>query len=194
MRYGRFWGVDPYGRSWVSTEGGPDVLSLGDLALLLAGLILLVWRQGRHLRSVITRARADIVRTIQTQHAAQQDIVMSLKAIAEALAGFRSDIRRLGTRIGAARHGSPTADTCPGRSDPLPLVVVRRDEIAIFRVMQARLDKPDLARVIWDRRVAERRQRNERASERRQGERRGREPVTWTGLGYLVIEPHAVDT
>jgi hypothetical protein len=72
------------------------------------------------------------------------------------------------------------------------LIVVRRGEADLFRVLQERFGAdPSPAPVIWDRRVRDRRViiRDDMSTERRRHERRASEPSTWTTHGFLITRP-----
>jgi hypothetical protein len=72
------------------------------------------------------------------------------------------------------------------------LIVVRRGEADLFRVLQERSGAdPTPAPVIWDRRVRDRRViiRDDVSPERRRCERRAPEPSTWTSHGFLITRP-----
>jgi hypothetical protein len=74
------------------------------------------------------------------------------------------------------------------------LIVVRRGEADLFRVLQERFARgPAPAQVIWDRRVRDRRVIiREDVSERREAERRGSAPATWSSHGFLMTRPRPV--
>lgn len=65
-----------------------------------------------------------------------------------------------------------------------------RGEWATYRALQARVKDERLVEVIWDRRVAERRQTPTAAGRGRLGERRRPGDATWP-LGFLVAARHA---
>jgi hypothetical protein len=65
------------------------------------------------------------------------------------------------------------------------LIVVRRGATERFRFLEAEFVNASV-RVVWDRRVGERRQRELPAEERRQGERRGQPPASWSTLDFVV--------
>jgi hypothetical protein len=72
------------------------------------------------------------------------------------------------------------------------LIVVRRGEADLFRVLETRFASDSSpAPVIWDRRMRDRRViiRDDVSSERRQCERRAQEPSTWTTHGFLITRP-----
>jgi len=70
---------------------------------------------------------------------------------------------------------------------PPYLLVIRSDEVDIFRAFKERLEAPDLAQVIWDRRTGERRTRNQPVvHDRRRSERCVPPPTTWTTFGFVV--------
>ena len=78
------------------------------------------------------------------------------------------------------------------RSTGVPCVaVVRRGETEVFRILRDRITNLDLADVIWDRRIEERRTAPSHAlaSERRRRARRGPPPVTWAPLGFALAAP-----
>ena len=77
-------------------------------------------------------------------------------------------------------------------SPPQCLVVVRRGETEVFERLQAGFARmPNDMRVIWDRRVRDRRVIIQDVElERRRGERRAPLDVTmWTTRGYIVAHP-----
>jgi hypothetical protein len=66
------------------------------------------------------------------------------------------------------------------------LVVVRRGATERLEFMTARLANEPV-RVVWDRRIAVRRQRKQRVTvERRHGDRRGPPPLTWRASGFVI--------
>jgi hypothetical protein len=72
------------------------------------------------------------------------------------------------------------------------LIVVRRGEADLFRVLETRFGSdPSPTPVIWDRRMRDRRViiRDDVSSERRQCERRAQAPATWTTHGFLITRP-----
>jgi hypothetical protein len=72
------------------------------------------------------------------------------------------------------------------------LIVVRRGEADLFRVLQERFGADSSsAPVIWDRRIRDRRViiRDDVSAERRHNERRASEPPTWTTHGFLIPRP-----
>jgi hypothetical protein len=72
------------------------------------------------------------------------------------------------------------------------LIVVRRGEADLFRVLQERFgSEPGRPPVIWDRRIRDRRViiRDDVSTERRRCERRAPEPSTWTTHGFLITRP-----
>jgi hypothetical protein len=78
--------------------------------------------------------------------------------------------------------------------EPRQLIVVRRGEADLFRVLQERFGSdPSPASVIWDRRVRDRRViiRDDVGPERRRNERRAAEPSTWTAHGFLLSRPRS---
>ena len=69
--------------------------------------------------------------------------------------------------------------------------IVRRGSNERFQALQETFgDPPVSAKIIWDRRRGNRRQRAQvAASERRRAERRGQEPSSWSALDFLVVAP-----
>lgn len=74
------------------------------------------------------------------------------------------------------------------------LIVVRRGETDLFRVLQERFAFGAApAQVIWDRRVRDRRVIiREDVIERRGADRRGSAPSTWTSHGFVMARPRPV--
>src|SRR5262245_20672792 len=71
----------------------------------------------------------------------------------------------------------------------MQLVIVRRGQLATFGLLsQAFADEPNV-RLIWDRRVRDRRQDSGAAvaGERRRGDRRRSTPVSWEQHDYLLL-------
>ena len=73
---------------------------------------------------------------------------------------------------------------------PLQLVVVKRDRFSIFTTLERMYADDPLVRVIWDRRVGERRQTETVGSEapdRRRRDRRREPPASWSDHHFLRI-------
>jgi hypothetical protein len=66
--------------------------------------------------------------------------------------------------------------------------IVRRGELEVFQTLKVELEEPDVVRVIWDRRIGERRSRDgvEIADDRRRQDRRGPPPEMWATFGFVV--------
>ena len=69
--------------------------------------------------------------------------------------------------------------------------VVRQDSAGRFRALQETFGAPPIsAKVIWDRREGDRRNRAHMTpSDRRRAERRGPKPGSWSALDFLVTRP-----
>ncbi len=68
------------------------------------------------------------------------------------------------------------------------LYVLRRGDTDRFRTFQERLEQPGLARVMWDRRIGERRTLHKGVMpERRGGDRRGPLLSTWATFGFVAV-------
>lgn len=81
----------------------------------------------------------------------------------------------------------PTADELSTRTRRL--VIVRRHQYAAFSALaRAFADEPDV-KLVWDRRVADRRVENgvPAAGDRRRTDRRRNQPATWTAGAYLLL-------
>lgn len=70
------------------------------------------------------------------------------------------------------------------------LIVVRRGETGIFQALQESLDRwPEGTRVIWDRRVRDRRATLRPVTlERRRTQRRSEPDSMWYAHGFIVVE------
>lgn len=76
--------------------------------------------------------------------------------------------------------------------DPEYLIIVRRGEIERFRVLATSM-AGEAVRVMWDRRVGERRARQAPAApERRRQDRRAPPPPSWETLDFVVAESRTV--
>lgn len=77
-----------------------------------------------------------------------------------------------------------------GTPEPQPpvrlLVIVRRGETERFEVLRQEL-ADEAVRVVWDRRVGERRGGVAVPEDRRRSERRGRPPTTWNTLDFTIV-------
>jgi hypothetical protein len=67
------------------------------------------------------------------------------------------------------------------------LVIVRRGATDRFAVLERELAEPTV-RVVWDRRVRERRQGQETVAERRRSERRRRAASSWSTLDFTIVQ------
>src|SRR4029453_93569 len=73
------------------------------------------------------------------------------------------------------------------------IIVVRRGETQLFRSLLERFSRgPYAARVIWDRRMRDRRViiRDDVEPNRRQTDRRAAPPPSWETHGFIVTQPH----
>ncbi len=71
----------------------------------------------------------------------------------------------------------------------MELIIVRRGDIERFHFLQEIYRSQPAVRVMWDRRVAERRQSSWPVDwERRRGERRSSLPRSWTTMGFVFVE------
>jgi hypothetical protein len=74
---------------------------------------------------------------------------------------------------------------------PRFLAIVERGRAGVYETLKdefEHLDRQAGVRVVWDRRVQERRSRAEPVRpERRRGDRRQPPPATWTTLGVLLV-------
>ncbi len=167
---------------------------LATLVALLAAIAGLLGLQTRRLRRLIQGSDAMVAglrEQLRLQREMSSSVEAAVAALLPALRGYQSDVRRVGERIQVAVD--------PARSEPAappdtarPIVIVRRGETETFRTLDERLGKPGLARVVWDRRRRERRSTSRPpGAERRRRDRRAPTPVTWEGLGYLVVQPKA---
>lgn len=92
-------------------------------------------------------------------------------------------IETIGVHHLEARAGADALDT----EEHLQLVVVRRDEFATFELLGRVFGDDTDVRIVWDRRVQQRRQASsQRETERRASDRR-RLTKSWTHLNYLVV-------
>ncbi len=80
------------------------------------------------------------------------------------------------------------------RSHGRSVAVVRRGETEVFQTLQDRLAELQLAEVIWDRRVGDRRTPPSALAvpERRRRDRRTPAPVTWGPLGFVLAIFHTL--
>jgi Cu/Ag efflux protein CusF len=153
--------------------------------LLAAALVVLSIWIVRQLRRIRERDR-----TLLEQHGElRRSLTVGLNELTQGLAAvagrLQSDMARV--RQGAAPAPRP-ARSPVDRLDSLALVVVERGATETYGLLKERLGSTR-ARVIWDRRRADRRTRAALTSpDRRRRERRRSPPVTWEALGYLVAE------
>jgi hypothetical protein len=159
----------------------------GFVAALLAATLLVqsVWIL-RELR----RARARDWKLLEEHEDLRRSLGVGLGQLAQGLGAVADRLRSGMTAAqptsppGPAAAGRPTADSV----DTVPLVVVQRGESETYRQLSERLD-PARVRMIWDRRLADRRTGSALTSpERRRRERRQAPPVTWAPWRYLVTE------
>lgn len=75
-----------------------------------------------------------------------------------------------------------------GASDGHYLIVVRRGETELIKTLQREFGQAPNVRIIWDRRIQERRATYQKtpAAERRRRDRRTRPPAVWD-VGYLLV-------
>lgn len=165
-------------RPWL--EALPLALALAALGLVALGAVagFALWRVVQDLRKrtesvayEVRHARQGLIETREDLHG----VARAMDAMATTvLEGYLKDVRR---RIQAAR-GPRSVESPPG------LIVVRRGRMDVYRA----LDGAPGVRVIWDRRVADRRARRQAVvSERRRAERRRAGPEAWTKLGFTLI-------
>ncbi len=173
------------------TSRGVEMALLG--SLLVAGIGLL-GLQTRRLRQLIQGSETTIAglrEQVRLQREMNASVEEAASALLPALRSHQSELRQLGQQIRAARTG-PRDEPLVAPETSRPLVIVRSGETETFRILDERLGEPGLARVTWDRRRQERRS-TARPTEpdRRRRERRAPIPVTWQGLGYLLVQPKA---
>jgi hypothetical protein len=67
-------------------------------------------------------------------------------------------------------------------------VIVRRGHFATFELLTRTFADDPLVQIIWDRRIGERRQSNRQPvnEEQRRADRRGKPPVQWSQLNYMI--------
>ncbi len=66
--------------------------------------------------------------------------------------------------------------------------VVRRSQTDVYKMLKERFARDPDVRVVWDRRVGERRNRRRPVGrDQRRAERRGPQPSTWETFGFLVV-------
>lgn len=91
---------------------------------------------------------------------------------------------------GAVRNGTNGNGSNGGhtRRRERQLFVVRRGEVDLFRTLQDHFEEPGLARVVWDRRIGDRRTtaRPVEGDQRRRSRRRP-PPYTWDKLHFLRV-------
>jgi len=161
------------------------------LVLLLAVVCVLAL-ETRRLRRLVQR-RDVMVAALREQVRLQGQMGSSVERLAldllPVLQAYKSGLLEAGERVQTAR-GTAGRGESGGPVTARPTVIVRRGETETFRLLDQRLGKPGLALVVWDRRRRERRSApRPREPERRRRERRGPQPVTWRGLGYVVVSP-----
>jgi hypothetical protein len=66
------------------------------------------------------------------------------------------------------------------------LVIVRRGATERFALLERELAE-DTVRIVWDRRVRDRRRGGAPRDERRQGERRSGPPSSWSTLDFTIV-------
>jgi len=169
-------------------------VELAVLGSLLAAVIALLGLQTRRLRQLVQGSQTTIAglrAQIRLQREMNASVEEAALALLPALRSHQSQLRQLGQQIRSARP-APRDDQRVVSETSRPVVVVRGGETETFRTLDERLGRPGLARVTWDRRRQERRS-TARLTEpdRRRRERRAPMPVTWQGLGYLLVQPKA---
>jgi hypothetical protein len=164
------------------------------LGLLLVAVIGLLGLQTRRLRQLIQGSETTIAglrEQIRFQREMNASVEEAASALLPVLRRHHSELRELGQQIRAIRTG-PRDDPRGAPETGRPLVIVRSGDSETFRILDERLGQPGLARVAWDRRRQERRATAwPTESDRRRRERRAPMPVTWQGLGYLLVQPKA---
>ncbi len=71
----------------------------------------------------------------------------------------------------------------------MELIIVRRGDVDRFHFLQEIYRSQPSVHVMWDRRLADRRQSAAPAmSERRESERRSTPPRSWTTMGFVFVE------
>ncbi len=176
---------NPGGLSGVGLDGiAPWVLpSLWAAALLtlIGGAAYALWRTLREIRTGVLRAAV-----------AQEGLRRDLRAVGDALGEiaetvWKRHLEGLG-RLMQALHAARSGNGEITGSREFGLYVVRRGKTDLFRTLQEHLEKPGLARVIWDRRIRERRTFRQTAGpESRREERRGPPSSTWPTLGFVLV-------
>jgi Copper binding periplasmic protein CusF len=167
-------------------------VELAVLGSLLAAVIVLLGLQTRRLRQLVHGNQTTIAglrEQIRLQREMNAGVEEAALALLPALRSHQSQLRQLGQQIRSDRP-TPGADPRPAPETTRPVVVVRAGEAETFRILDERLGRPGLARVTWDRRRQERRSAARPTEpDRRRRERRAPMPVTWQGLGYLLVQP-----
>jgi hypothetical protein len=175
----------------LTSRGG---LEMALVAALLVAVIALLALQTRRLRQLIQGSEATIAglrEQIRLQHDMSASVEQAASALLPVLGDHRSKLRQLGQQLRAARTTTREESRVAPEAGR-PIVIVRTGETETFRVLDERLGRPGLARVVWDRRRRERRSTARTADpDRRRRERRAPVPVTWQGLGYLLVQPKA---
>jgi GAF domain-containing protein len=89
------------------------------------------------------------------------------------------------TRVAERRGGAEPAGA--GRPAPF-LAIVRRGATDLFESLKASLEKPGVVEVMWDRRVGQRRRRDQqRVRDRRRGDRRRAASIAQVGQDYMLV-------
>jgi hypothetical protein len=167
-------------------------LEMALVAALLLAVIALLALQTRRLRQLIQGSEATIAglrEQIRLQRDMSASVEQAASALLPALRDHQSELRQLGQQLRAART-APREESRAAPEASRPIVIVRSGETETFRVLDERLGRPGLARVVWDRRRRERRSTSQATDpDRRRRERRAPVPVTWQGLGYFLVQP-----
>ena len=178
---------NPGGLSGVGLDGIPlwVLPSLWALLLtLIGGVAYALWRALREIRVGVLRAAV-----------AQEGLRRDLRVVGDALGEITETVwkrhleslGRLIRALHAVRSGNGGKGEITG-SREFGLYVVGRGKTDLFRTLQEHLEEPGLARVIWDRRIRERRTFRQTAGpESRREERRGPPSSTWPTLGFVLV-------
>ncbi len=154
------------------------------LLALIGGVAYTLWRTLREIKMGVLRAAV-----------VQEGLRRDLRAVGDALGEIAETVwkrhleglGRLMQALHAARSGNGGKGEVAG-SHQFGLYVVRRGKTDLFRTLQEHLEDPGLARVIWDRRIRERRTfRQTTRPDSRRGERRGPPSSTWPTLGFVLV-------
>ena len=170
-----------------------DALPWAALLLSMA-LLIVVWREGHHLRHALRDARKDFLNSWSRQEDIHQDLRAVVHALAEIARTVGDRYRRdLGRRIAAVQGASGMNVVEDGAASigPRRLCIVRHGRTDLFRTLQQCLEEPGFTQVLWDRRSGDRRTGPGMSSpERRRGERRTAAPATWDAHGFALAPQH----